>query len=667
MKHLSILSALIVATTLFSGCSGNVRYVNMFMGTAGDHGQCTPAANVPFGFVSVCPDSDPGWHGGYDYDVPLTKGVSVTRISGVGCNGSGGDLRIKPAAKSDSLLIVKGTEKAVPGCYRTEFSNGVKGRFTATKDMAVEEYRFAGEPEMYIDFMSAIDARGKDCAFEIMDNNRIVGFVQTATTCAFGRYKLYFNLTTSAPFAVAAKDSTSAVLNFAAPKVEVRIALSSIDLANAEAITERNASKSFDDIRKDAAAAWNEKFDRVVVKGSTKEQKVLFYTSLMRIYHSPMNVTSEDGFYFGTDGRVHKAEGFTYYSSWSLWDTFRAKFPMMIVLEPEAMGDFCESLVHLYHNGKRNWAMPYEACPTVRTEHADVLLLDAYRKGIKGFDMSYGYDGMKLEEERDYPMKKPDQKLESCYDMWALGEIAAILGETDDAKYYTEKADSLFEAVWKTEFMEITPEFTIMRRNGLYQGSRFQYRWMCPQYYDRLVEWEGKERLVAELDEFFAQHQFNQGNEPDIQTPFIFNRFGAPERTCEVVHDYLVDDNMVHVYGGNAEYPEPYVGRAFRNTLDGYAPEMDEDDGTMSAWYMFAQMGFYPLTVGRDEYELFSPLFDKIVIKATDTQGKVVIRTSGRKTYEDKIASIELNGEPVEDYQISNKLFLEGGSLVFKY
>ncbi|MCQ2143408.1 MAG: glycoside hydrolase family 92 protein [Bacteroidales bacterium] len=666
MKRIA-LTLVIAATAVFDGCCGNARFVNMFMGTSGDHGQVTPAASVPFGYVSVCPDSSPWQHAGYDYAVPHTTGVSVTRISGTGCSGVGGDLRIKPCAASDSLFIVKGTEKAVPGYYETMFSNGVKGRFTATRDMAVEEYRFAGDALLYIDFMSSIDPTGKECAYEIMDSNRIVGFVKSPTVCARGRYKLYFNLTTSEPFAVAAKDSTSAVLNFNASKVEVRISLSAIDQANAEKITEKYSGKSFATLRKEASGLWAEKLDRISVKGSTKEQKILFYTSLMRIYHSPMNVTSDEGFYFGTDGKVHKAEGFTYYSSWSLWDTFRAKIPMLTVLEPEAMGDMCESLVHLYHNGKRNWATPYEACPTVRTEHANVLLLDAYRKGIKGFDMSYGYEGMKLEEERDYPMSKPDQKLESCYDMWALGEIAAILGNEDDAAYYTEKADTLFESVWKKEFMEITPSFTVMRRNGLYQGSRYQYRWMCPQYYDRLVEWVGKEQLVSELNDFFDKKQFNQGNEPDIQTPFIFNRLGAYDRTSEIVRSYLTDDNMVHVYGGNAEYPEPYVGRAFRNELEGYAPEMDEDVGTMSAWYMFAQMGFYPLTVGRDEYELFSPIFDRIVIKPAGIQKKVVIRTEGRRSYEDRISSIELDGEPLGDCQISNKLFLEGGTLVFKY
>lgn len=662
-----LISSIIAAAFCFDGCCSNVRFVNMFMGTAGDHGQVTPAACVPFGFVSVCPDSSPWQHAGYDYDVPHTTGVSVTRISGTGCSGVGGDLRIKPASPSDSLFVVKRTEKAVPGYYETMFSNGVKARLTATRDMAVEEYRFSGDSRLYVDFMSSIDPTGKECAYEVIGSDRIVGFVKSPTVCARGRYKLYFNMTMSEPFCVVEKDSTSAVLGFNASRVEVRISLSAIDLATAERITEKNASKSFSAIRREACRLWAEKLDRISVKGSTKEQKILFYTSLMRIYHSPMNVTSDEGFYFGTDGRVHKAEGFTYYSGWSLWDTFRAKFPMMVVLEPEAMGDMCESLVHLYHNGKRNWATPFEACPTVRTEHADVLLLDAYRKGITGFDMSYGYEGMKLEEERDYPMSKPDQKLESCYDMWALGEIAGILGIEEDARYYSEKADSLFEAVWKTEFMEITPSFTIMRRNGLYQGSRYQYRWMCPQYYDRLIGWVGKDRLVEELDGFFEKRQFNQGNEPDIQTPFIFNRLGAPQRTCDIVRDYLLNEEMVHVYGGNAEYPEPYVGRAFRNELEGYAPEMDEDDGTMSAWYMFAQMGFYPLTVGRDEYELFSPLFDRIVIKGTESQGRVVIRTEGRRSYEDRISSIELNGQPVDDYRISNKLFMDGGELIFKY
>ena len=124
---------------------------------------------------------------------------------------------------------------------------------------------------------------------------------------------------------------------------------------------------------------------------------------------------------------------------------------------------------------------------------------------------------------------------------------------------------------------------------------------------------------------------------------------------------------MVHVYGGNAEYPEPFIGRAFRNAPDGYAPEMDEDDGAMSAWYMFAQMGFYPVVVGTDSYAAFSPLFDKITIR---TGGHTIkIRTRGKRSYDDGQAPRRLlvDGKEATDFMLSHDVFKNGSEIVFEY
>lgn len=122
-----------------------------------------------------------------------------------------------------------------------------------------------------------------------------------------------------------------------------------------------------------------------------------------------------------------------------------------------------------------------------------------------------------------------------------------------------------------------------------------------------MIEWVGQDSLRSQLTYFFDHHLYNQGNEPDIHVPYLFNRLGAPEKTQQIVRS-LMTEPMIHKYGGNSEFKTPYLGKAFKNDPEGYSPEMDEDDGTMSAWYVFGAMGFYPLLVGDEYYDLTSPL-----------------------------------------------------------
>ena len=615
----------------------NSRYVNLFMGTAGDHGQVAPAAQLPLGLASVCPDSREPSHVGYDYDVPAISGISVTRVSGVGGNGAGGNIRILPASSGTVVSIVKETERAVPGYYRTRLDNGVEVRLTATVHCALEQYLFPRKADctLSVDFDSAIDHRRNKCHYTILDDTRIEGWVVSSTVCNGGAYKLFFRLHTDVPFTVAASDSLSAQLLFpeGTRKVEVRIGLSSVSEASAAEELAAIAGRSFRKHRADAAKVWRTVLGKVDVKGSTPEQRALFYTGLYRVYLSPFNATF-GGRYKGTDAVIRDADGWTFYSGWSLWDTYRAKFPLITLLDPETAGDICKSLVSLYQTGKRNWATLQEPVPTVRTEHAQIALLDAWEKGIRGFDLAAAFPAMEAEADAGRPAgakngltrNSPDQKIETVYDLWAMGRIAGIIGDEESAHKYLAESEAMFEKTWKEEFMSITPEFERMKDNGLYQGTRWQYRWAVPVYADKMIAWAGEERLADELDEFFRRHLFNQGNEPDIQTPFMFNLFGHPERTDAVVHALLTDEGMIHRYGGNAEYPEPFVGRAFRNRPDGYAPEMDEDDGTMSAWYLFAQLGLYPVCLGTDRYELFTPLFDKAVLHLPGYDVKLIRR-----------------------------------------
>lgn len=658
---------LVVLSIMTPSVAQNTKYVNLFIGTSGDNGQVAPGAAAPFGMVCVCPDNDPRSHAGYDYAVTKVSGISVNRLSGVGCSGGGGNLRIRPVAPSQELHIKKSREKATPGYYSTAFTNGIKTELTATNAMAVERYKFPRSlsAALWIDFASTFEDVAT-CHYKRISETCIEGYVQAKNVCGHGRYKLYFSLNTSHPFQLEEQKETTACLTFGKKvrSVEVRIGLSALSSELASWECARWEKMDFEEVKFRTADQWEKQLSAIDVKGGKKDDRVIFYTSLYRTYLSPADVSSPDGAYLGTDGKVYISEDFRYYSNWSLWDTFRTKFPLLVLTEPAKMRDMATSLIHLYATGKKDWSTGFESTPTVRTEHAVILLLDAYRKGITNLDFRKGYAGMKQEMER-LPMRSPDQKMESAYDLWAMAKIAEIIGEKADSEQYRQRSVSLFEETWKKEFMNVTPAFEVMKNNGLYQGTRWQYRWAAPQYIDKMIEWVGQDSLRSQLTYFFDHHLYNQGNEPDIHVPYLFNRLGAPEKTQQIVRS-LMTEPMIHKYGGNSEFKTPYLGKAFKNAPEGYSPEMDEDDGTMSAWYVFGAMGFYPLLVGDEYYDLTSPLFDRVLLRLTN--GNVLtIQTEGRKKKDAPIKSIHFNGKKIADYRISHNELIKGGELIYNY
>lgn len=658
---------LVVLSIMTPSVAQNTKYVNLFIGTSGDNGQVAPGAAAPFGMVCVCPDNDPRSHAGYDYAVTKVSDISVNRLSGVGCSGGGGNLRIRPVAPSQELHIKKSREKATPGYYSTAFTNGIKTELTATNAMAVERYKFPRSlsAALWIDFASTFEDVAT-CHYKRISETCIEGYVQAKNVCGHGRYKLYFSLNTSHPFQLEEQKETTACLTFGKKvrSVEVRIGLSALSSELASWECARWEKMDFEEVKSRTADQWEKQLSAIDVKGGKKDDRVIFYTSLYRTYLSPADVSSPDGAYLGTDGKVYISEDFRYYSNWSLWDTFRTKFPLLVLTEPAKMRDMATSLIHLYATGKKDWSTGFESTPTVRTEHAVILLLDAYRKGITNLDFRKGYAGMKQEMER-LPMRSPDQKMESAYDLWAMAKIAEIIGEKADSEQYRQRSVSLFEETWKKEFMNVTPAFEVMKNNGLYQGTRWQYRWAAPQYIDKMIEWVGQDSLRSQLTYFFDHHLYNQGNEPDIHVPYLFNRLGAPEKTQQIVRS-LMTEPMIHKYGGNSEFKTPYLGKAFKNAPEGYSPEMDEDDGTMSAWYVFGAMGFYPLLVGDEYYDLTSPLFDRVLLRLTN--GNVLtIQTEGRKKKDAPIKSIHFNGKKIADYRISHNELIKGGELIYNY
>ena len=671
MKKIQWMTILIflIGTSVMVAKNRNSSRANLFIGTSGDNGQVDPGAAVPFGMVRVCPDSDPRSHTGYDYSVNLISGISVNRLSGVGCSGAGGNLSVKPSYPKFKLRIDKQSERATPGYYTTAFNNGVTTELTATTNIAVEKYVFpTGSEEIFTLNLAASFERTIEDHHKVVSPNELEGYIVSSNVCGRGRYKLYYHLKTNRNFTVKSDTVSEMILSFGKSRsnpVEFRIAVSSVSISAARNENLLKSTTGFTQLKKTAGRLWDGKMEKVTVEGGSSENINIFYTSLYRVFLSPDNVTSSDGQYMATDGKITEAAGTIYYSSWSLWDTFRTKFPLLALLHPKEMSDISQSLVRLYQSGKANWSTDSEATPTVRTEHAVILLLDAYRKGIKGIDFRQCYPQM-CKEASELPFKSPDQKLESACDLWALSQIAESIGKKQDAVKYLRQSEELFGFTWKKEFLKIDTSYTRMHDNGLYQGTRWQYRWAVPQYLSKMSEWAGgKDSLIAQLDTFFDHHLYNQGNEPDIHVPYLFNRLGDPQKTQRIVHS-LLTEKMIHKYGGNSEFPTPYVGRAYKDSPEGFMPEMDEDDGTMGAWYVFSAMGLYPLIVGEPVYEITSPLFDRIVIKL-DHEKIFKIIARNRSNALAPVKEIRLNGKHYSSWQLSHDSIMKGGTLEFIY
>lgn len=663
MKKIIFIFSIIISTS-FLYAQKAVDYVDLFITTADDYGQNDPAASVPYGMVKVSPDTDLGNHGGYNDESARLYGVSVNRMSGVGCSGTGGNLRLLPRTDNHSdVLLHKETEKAWPGYYTVELSNGIRIELTATNNMAIERFYF-GDNKTFILELDDKSSFSKLLKSELKSwsSTSITGEYQAKNNCNYGRYIQYYCLNSNQPFLFISGDKpqlefTKTYSDF----VEIRITLSAIDETTAQKELELQSGLTFEETKTNANRLWDEKLSKIQVKGS-EEDKVMFYTSLYRTFLSPVNVTSYNGMYRDSQGNIQKANGFTYMGSWSLWDTYRTKFPLLSLIDPVQYRDVCRSLVELYRSGKYNAASEYESTPTARTEHAVIILLDALRKNIGGFDLKPIYEQLE-QEAAALPMKSPDNFLESAYDLWALANISKELKMNRKYDEYKSKSDSAWKTIWIKKFRDINNEtFDVMHGDGLYEGTLWQYRWAAPFAIDEMAKLAGgKEILAGQLDYFFDNNLYNHGNQPDIQAAFMFNHTGRPDLSQKWVNTILTQP-MIHHYGTHTKFKTPFIGKAYQPIPRGFIPEMDDDDGTMSAWYVWASMGLYPLVVGEPFYEITNPNFDEISLKL-DNGKTFVIRNQAKGNPDSKILKVLLNGKEITDFRLYHQDICKGGIL----
>ncbi len=642
-------------------------FIDPFICTGGDHGQTDPSANVPFGMIKPGPDTKPGSHCGYDFNATQFLGFSQNRASGVGCKGVGGNLRIFPFLNVAETFaeMDKTSEQAKAGYYSVRLKNGILCEATAGRTSGMYRFVFPDAKEVGLRFnFRSTYSEFVDEQHDLVDNHILKGWIQCKENCELGKYKFYYYLDLGTESTLVTDSAGIMNLTFGSghkAEMVLKIALSSVSIQDAEENLQAETSgKTFAQLKREAQDLWQSYCDRVQVKTSNDTLKTLFYTHLYHASQTPFNIAGHSGAFGGSDGKVYQSENGSYYSGWSLWDTFRTKLPLLSIVDPARYTDMMSSMFQLYEQGKSDNPTDNESFIQIRNEHTIPVLLDAQRKNLLKESLIEILPKMELEAQ-NLAVNSPDKMLETCYDWWALSEIAGDAGEKDLQEQFRQKAYS-FVDVWNAKFRDITDKSDIMHGDGLYEGTLWQYRWFVPFDFNWVIQSIGsKEKTLSQLDYFFENHLFNIGNQPDIHVPFLYYELGQPWKSQKLVREILLQPT-VNFYGTHKKWETPYIGKVFKNTPDGYIEEMDDDAGTMSAWFVLASMGFYPKLIGEPAYWILPPIFDEVSIQLTNGSSFKIenIKKSEKDIY---IQKAILNGTEMNRSWLNYDEIMKGGVL----
>lgn len=449
---------------------------------------------------------------------------------------------------------------------------------------------------------------------------------------------------------------------------------------------------NFDEVARQLSDVWKKRFEVIdaypEINVRTPEETKL-YSAIYRASFLPRAFSDADGSYpsFAKGSPVRKMpEGKTYYEDFSMWDTYRALHPLLNIIDPEKSGDMMNSLVMKYEQG--GW-LPIFPCWNSYTaamigDHCISVLADAYVKGIEGFDIEKAYEGMRknaFEAPRDsaeyrdgmgrralgsylkygyipvedsvpdafHKKEQVSRTLEYAYDDFALAQVAKALGKTDDYNELMRRSKNYVNAINPAtgyaapkdssgNFIPIDP-FSFSK--NITEGAPCHYTWYVPHDQEGLMEiMGGKEAYAAKLDSMFTQQRYWHGNEPCHQIAWLFPYAGMPEKTSQYVK-HIMETEYLDSPGG----------------LSG-----NDDAGQMSAWYVFAALGFYPVCPGTDEYILGKPAFKKIDLNLPNGKKFTIIREGNP---EGKVTKITLNGKEITDYRLHHADIMAGGELVF--
>jgi putative alpha-1,2-mannosidase len=639
-----------------------VEKVNVFLGTSGDHGQMSPSASSPFNMMSIGPQTYPHIHSGYEHLAKEFLGFTHSRIEGVGCLGTGGNLLIKPILDSDiATSLIKKEESASPGFYEVTFDNGIQAEMSVKHNFGIHRYKFPRKGAgLFIDLSHAFVNRFVAEEHEIKTNT-ISGWIDTQTTCDKGIYRIYYVLefsnlgtitnTTEHQYRIAALAN--------ATEIEVRVGFSSVSMAYAEAKIE---SIPLEVLTAQTTTNWNRLLNRIQVDGE-KDREDLFYSLLYRGLQAPFLVSELDSSYKAIDGSIQKSSS-PVYNGWAIWDNYREQLPMLSLAYPERFGPIVKSIANLYPYGKNNWATKHESSPTVRTEHSIVVLLDGYKKGFP-VDFNRIKDSLIAEVDR-LEYNSPDKALESSYDCWALSEILKITKDSLLSTQYLNKALT-YKSYWEKDFADLSKnDIDKMPARGMYQGTVWQYRWFVPFDVMGLKKLIGGEAsFLNQLDQFFGEDNYNHANQPDLQVPGLYNASSQPWKSQKLFRNIMLDTVVQAYFNDNSKGIDSYIGRIYNNEPKAYVRTMDDDAGTMSSWFVMRSMGLSPANIGSPIYYLTAPIFENVKLNWENGKSfNIEVRNYNKDQF--YIQSALLNGQPLFRNWLTQEEITNGGSLIIE-
>ena len=355
---------------------------------------------------------------------------------------------------------------------------------------------------------------------------------------------------------------------------------------------------------------------------------------------------------------------FPVYHGWAIWDNYREQLPMLSLVYPERFDPIAKSIANLYPYGKKNWATKNEPSPTVRTEHALVVLLDAYTKGYR-FNIEAIKDSLMAEADRlDY--SSPDKALESSYDNWAIAKLLNKIGDSVNSATYAKKALD-YKTYWNKDFADLSKDdVDQMQARGLYQGTIWQYRWFVPFDIKGLKELAGGENAFTnQLDQFFDENNYNHANQPDLQVPGLYNTTRKPWKSQKLFRNIMLDTVVQNYFNNNSKGVDPYIGRIYKNQPQAYIRTMDDDAGTMSSWFVMRSIGLSPANIGDPVYYLTAPIFKSVKINWENGKSfeMEVINYNKDHFY---VQSAQLNGKELSRNWLTHEELTQGGKLVIE-
>lgn len=728
MKKLSVFLYTLALGSAFYSCStakqdtpqtDYTQYVDPFIGAA-DNGHTFPGACRPFGMIQTSPVTGAvGWRycSEYMYADSIIWGFTQTHLNGTGCMDLG-DILVMPFTGERHRTwdayrssFSKTSENATPGYYTVTLDQAkVKAELTATTHAALHRYTYeqADSASILIDLQHGpawnekqYHSQVNSCEVNWENDSTLTGHVNNKVwvdqdyyfVMQFSRPVIdHFEL----PMAETEKGKRLVASFNIQPGEEVlmKVALSTTGVEGAKAnMAAEVPGWDFEGIRTAAKADWNSYLSRIEVEG-TDEEKTNFYTSFYHALIQPNEISDVDGRYRNAADSVVNATGGKFYSTFSLWDTYRAAHPFYTLMVPERVDGFINSLVDQAEVqgylpiwglwGKENFCMV--------ANHGVSVVAEAYAKGFRGFDAERAFNAIKQTQTVSHPLKSNwenymkygyfptdlteaesvSSTLESVYDDYAAADMAKRMGKTEDAAYFARRADfykNLFDSstqfmrpkksdgTWKSPFNPSQIGHAESVGGDYTEGNAWQYTWHVQHDVPGLIAlFGGEEPFLNKLDSLFTLKlettqadvtgligQYAHGNEPSHHVTYLYALAGRPERTQELIREIF-----------DTQYsPKP-------NGLCG-----NDDCGQMSAWYMFSAMGLYPVNPVSGEYVFGAPQLPEFVLHLAD--GKTfTIKAEGLSEANKYVKSITLNGEPYTKNFISHADIVKGGTLVYQ-